>query len=79
MSLNSLFEAAHVVSTTHFRTLRARGACEAGFLFMDQFRLSRRFQRGIARPHKPTHIQTPPDGQTDTLKIFIYSMMYIDH
>ena len=69
--LNGRFEVAYVVSVTCFRALRARGAREAGFYFMVQFLLSRRFQRGIARPHKPTHIQTPPDGQTDTLTIFI--------
>ena len=38
------------MSGTHFRTLRARRACEAGFFFMDQFLLPRRFQRGIACP-----------------------------
>ena len=33
-----------------FRAPRARGTREAGFFFMDQFFLPRRFQRGIARP-----------------------------
>ena len=35
---------------THFCALRAGGAREAGFFFMDRFLLSRRFQRGITRP-----------------------------
>ena len=36
------FETAYVVSITRFRALRARGAREAGFFFIDQFHLSRR-------------------------------------
>ena len=38
------------MSGTHFRALRACGACEAESFFMNQFLLPRRFQRGIARP-----------------------------
>ena len=38
------------MSGTHFRALRARGAREAGFFFMDQFLLPRRFQQGITHP-----------------------------
>ena len=49
-ALNSRFEVAYVVSVTRFRALRAPGAREAGYFFMDQFLLPRRFQRGIARP-----------------------------
>ena len=47
---NRHFEVPYVVSGTHFRALRARGAREAGFFFTDQFLLMRRFQRGIIRP-----------------------------
>ena len=49
---------------THFCLLRARGAREAGYFSTDKFLLPRRFQRGIARPQIPTHIQTPL-GRTD--------------
>ena len=37
-----------------FRALRASGAREAGFFFMDQNHLPRRFQRAIARPQAKT-------------------------
>ena len=36
------------MSITRFCALRAPGASEAGFFFMDQFFLPRRFKRGIA-------------------------------
>ena len=54
----------YVVTGTHFRALRAHGACEAGF-FMANFVLPRRFHRGITHPHTPTHGQKTPDGWTD--------------
>ena len=38
------------MSGTRFCAQRAHGAREAGYFFMDQFVLPRRFQRGIARP-----------------------------
>ena len=41
---------AYVLSRTQSCARRAHGAREAGYFFMDQFRLTRRFQRGIARP-----------------------------
>ena len=65
----------YVVTGTHFRALRAHGACEAGFFFMANFVLPRRFHRGITHPHTPTHGQKTPDGRTETLMIFIYSMI----
>ena len=40
----------YVVKRARFRALRAPRAREAGFFFMDQFLLPRRFQRGIACP-----------------------------
>ena len=59
-ALKSRFEVAYVVNKTHLSALRARGVREAEFFFMDRFLLPRRFQRGIARPQIPTHVQTPP-------------------
>ena len=41
VALKGRFETAYVVSITRFYVLRARGAHEAGFFFMDQFHLSR--------------------------------------
>ena len=49
-ALKIRFDAAYVVSITRFCALRAPGAREAGFFFMDQFFLPRQFQQGIARP-----------------------------
>ena len=82
-SVKSRFDVAYVVQKTHLGALRAHGAREAGFFFMDQFILSRRFQRGIACPWagsgslfgsagreagREAGIQT---GRTDITRIYI--------
>ena len=70
------------MSETRFRALRAYGAREAGFFFMDQFLLPRRFQRGIACPWARsasafrsgrTDGRTDPDGMNGH-----YAVRYID-
>ena len=45
---------AYVVSETHFRGLRARGAREAFLVYVLFIWGSRQFQRAIARPHWST-------------------------
>ena len=41
---------------THFGALRARGARKARFFSIIDFYLQIRFQRGIARPNRSTHL-----------------------
>ena len=66
------------MNVTRFRAPRARGAREAGFFFMDQFLLSRRFQRGIKRPWEGSgSVFYSGDRQTDRENRH-YENIYID-
>ena len=45
----------HLVSKTHFRALRVRRVCEAGFFSVIYFYLQTQFQWGITCPNRSTH------------------------
>ena len=68
------FEAAYVVILSLFCALRARGACEAGFFFMDQFLLPRWFQRGWV----PEVCFIPQGGRQTDRENRHYENIYID-
>ena len=57
---NRHFEVPYVVSGTHFRALRARGAREAKISHDVIIFMARRFQRAIARPNPYTWCQNLP-------------------
>ena len=52
---------AYVVTETHFRALRARGAREPKKVYDMIIFMPRRFQRAIARPNPYTGLQNVPE------------------
>ena len=69
---NGRRELPYEVKKTHFRVLRACGACGSKKPYHTFIWDRRRFQRGMTHPHTPTH------GQAAHHKmIFIYSMIKI--
>ena len=65
---------------SRFRAPPARGAREAGFFFMDQFLLPRRFQWGITRPHAgtPSVLRRRHTRKDITIILYIH-ILYIDN
>ena len=66
------------MSGTRFHVPRARGARKAGFFFMDQFLLPRRFQRGIACPLKGSGSGFSSGSRETDREMPDYDIRYID-